>query len=107
MLGAASFPVGEGSSRLVAGLVIDDFFTISTKALGASDTSPATAALFSAKEIYKTQGIVGSDVIDADKATCAGAEVDASPAVLDFALRSARLSTSVSPFPLSVLRPGS
>ncbi|CAE7042221.1 unnamed protein product [Symbiodinium sp. CCMP2592] len=69
ILGAEPFPTGDGEERLVSGLVIDDFFSISARPLPASGLSAGTRALFEAKRVYKAHGIEGSD-----------AKVDASPA---------------------------
>ena len=79
--GGAPFPVG-GDGNLFQGLIIDDFFAISSRSLDYLGVSDATSALLCAKEAYRKAGIAGSDekgLVDAETAVVAGAEVDTSP----------------------------
>ena len=80
ILGSHLFPAG-GREDLVEGLVIDDFYAISCPELSAPGPPEATRALQTSQKIYDKAGLLGSrekDVIDSDRACCAGAEIDGS-----------------------------
>ena len=80
ILGSRLFPPG-GREDLVEGLVIDDFYAISCPELSATGPPEATKALQTSQKIYDRAGLLGSrekDVIDSDRACCAGAEIDGS-----------------------------
>ena len=85
ILGSLPFLLG-GEDGLCEGLVIDDYYAISSVyapigSRASPNTSAATKCLLRAKEVYKAEGLLGSeekDVVDAACCTVAGAELDTS-----------------------------
>ena len=85
ILGSHPFPLG-GQDRLFEGLVIDDYYAISTVAAPRGCVMPPTCSagtrcLLRAKHVYKGEGLIGSeekDIVDSSCCTVAGAELDTS-----------------------------
>lgn len=74
--------------EVLQGLVIDDFFALSTESLDfPALTSKSYQRIKKANEIYSQEGLVGSplkDIIEQRRAKIAGAEIDASKETLAF-----------------------